>query len=171
MLTAEIRVPPNVKFEVDDIEKEWAYSSSFDFIHCRAMAAVIADWPRLTKQCFQLGLPLICMRNCLTFAIPRFTKPGGWVEFVDLDMRVYSSDGSLSDDSPLYKWNRDILRAARMMGREPNPGPLLSGFLHDAGFVSVKEEVYRVPIGTWPKDRNLVPAPLLHIRCQKSTIN
>jgi hypothetical protein len=55
MLTFEISVPPNVKFEVDDIEKPWAHSSPFDFIHCRGMAACIADWPYLAKQSFELG--------------------------------------------------------------------------------------------------------------------
>lgn len=103
-------------------------------------------------------------------SIYRFTKPGGWVEFVDLDMNVYSSDGSLSDDSPLRTWNLDIIKGAKMIGREPNPGPLLAGFLRDAGFVSVKEEVYRLPIGPWPKDNKLVRALLLHIRWQTSVI-
>jgi hypothetical protein len=58
----------------------------------------------------------------------------------------------------------DILKAAKMMGREPNPGPLLAGLVHDAGFVTVKEEVYRLPIGPWPKDNRLVRAFLLRIR-------
>jgi hypothetical protein len=66
MLTAGIRVPPNVRFEVDDIENEWTYSSPFDFIHCRAMAAVIANWPRLAKQCFQLGTHLISQRKSVS---------------------------------------------------------------------------------------------------------
>jgi hypothetical protein len=93
-------------------------------------------------------------------AIHSSTKPGGWVEFLDLDMSLYSSDGSLSDDDPLLKWNLEILNAARMIGREPNPGPLLAGLLRDAGFVQVKEEVYPLPIGTWPKDKDLVSALL-----------
>jgi hypothetical protein len=79
-------------------------------------------------------------------------------------MNVYSSDESLSDDNPLRTWNQDILKAAKSIGREPNPGPLLAGLLNDAGFVSVKEEVYRVPIGTWPRDKKLVRALLLRIR-------
>lgn len=98
-------------------------------------------------------------RPCL--AIHRHTKPGGWVEFVDLDMNLYSNDGSLSDDNPLSKWNKNILKAARMMGREPNPGPLLSGFLQDAGFASVKEQIYSLPVGTWAKDNSLVRASSL----------
>ncbi|KAJ4298850.1 hypothetical protein N0V90_004093 [Kalmusia sp. IMI 367209] len=28
-------VPPNVKFEVDDLEEEWVYSTKFDYIHVR----------------------------------------------------------------------------------------------------------------------------------------
>ena len=71
-------------------------------------------------------------------------------------MKIYASDGSLSEDNPLCQWNRDILKAANMIGREPNPGPFLAGFLRDAGFELVKEEVYRVPIGIWPKDKTMV---------------
>jgi hypothetical protein len=123
---------------------------------------------------FPVRYPLIHHKNLhLTYpflSIYRFTKPGGWVEFVDLDMKVYSSDDSLSDDNPLRKWNSDIIKGATMIGREPNPGPLLAGFLHDAGFVSVKEEVYRIPIGTWPRDKKLVRELLLRIRCRKSDL-
>ncbi|KAF0316929.1 methyltransferase domain-containing protein [Colletotrichum asianum] len=30
-------VPPNCRFEIDDIEKEWAWNTRFDFIFCRDM--------------------------------------------------------------------------------------------------------------------------------------
>ncbi|KAF4345853.1 hypothetical protein FBEOM_180 [Fusarium beomiforme] len=30
-------VPPNVKFEIDDIDEEWTYSLPFDYIHSRMM--------------------------------------------------------------------------------------------------------------------------------------
>jgi hypothetical protein len=99
--------------------------------------------------------------TCRYLATHRFTKPGGWVEFVDFDMTVYSSDESLSEDNPLRRWNTQVLNGARMIGREPNPGPLLAGLLRDAGFVSVKEEVLRLPIGTWPIDKKLVRKLLL----------
>ena len=46
-------VPPNVSFEVDDMEKEWCYSSSFDYIHCRYMAGAIRDWPKLMRQAYE----------------------------------------------------------------------------------------------------------------------
>ena len=48
------RVPPNVKFLVDDIESEWAYESNpFDFIHARYLLVSIKDFPKLIKQCYQ----------------------------------------------------------------------------------------------------------------------
>jgi trans-aconitate methyltransferase len=46
-------VPPNVRFEVDDLEDGWTFSFPFDYIHSRYMAGSIKDWPRLMNQCFE----------------------------------------------------------------------------------------------------------------------
>jgi hypothetical protein len=48
-----LRVPPNVRFEVDDVESEWAYDFKFDYIFSRYMAASIADWPQLVGRIYQ----------------------------------------------------------------------------------------------------------------------
>ena len=45
--------PPNVHFEVDDVEDRWTFNQPFDYIHCRYMTASIRDWPALVNQCFQ----------------------------------------------------------------------------------------------------------------------
>ena len=47
------RVPPNVHFEIDDIESPWAHAELFDFIHARALYAAIRDWPGLMKQVYE----------------------------------------------------------------------------------------------------------------------
>jgi len=47
------RVPPNVKFVVDDVEQDWAESQPYDYIHCRYMTGSIRDWPRLVRQCYK----------------------------------------------------------------------------------------------------------------------
>ena len=44
------RVPPNVHFEVDDVESDWTYPDPFDFIFCRYMCGAIADWPQLVRS-------------------------------------------------------------------------------------------------------------------------
>ena len=48
------RVPPNLKFLVDDIESDWAYENDpFDYIHARYLAVSIKDFGRLLKQCYR----------------------------------------------------------------------------------------------------------------------
>lgn len=47
------RVPPNVKFLVDDVEKDWVEPQPYDYIHCRYMAASIRDWPKLVQRCYE----------------------------------------------------------------------------------------------------------------------
>ena len=47
------RVPPNVRFEIDDVEAEWTYHEKFDYIHCRFMGNAIRNWPKLVHQCFE----------------------------------------------------------------------------------------------------------------------
>ncbi|KAH0538562.1 hypothetical protein FGG08_004850 [Glutinoglossum americanum] len=128
--SCEIRVPPNVAFQVDDIEDDWTYEAPFDYIHSRYLACAISDWPRNTK-------------------------PGGWVEFQDFDFKYYSVDGSLKDDMPLTKWDNLMIEASIASGREGCPGPRLKGFIEDAGFENVTEEVFPFPIGMWPKDKKL----------------
>jgi hypothetical protein len=47
------RVPPNVKFEIDDVESPWLHPMPFDYIMCRYMAASIKDWPKLVKNIYE----------------------------------------------------------------------------------------------------------------------
>ena len=51
---AACRVPPNVKFEIDDVESPWTHDSPFDYIFCRYMTACIQDWPKLVGSVFEL---------------------------------------------------------------------------------------------------------------------
>lgn len=46
-------VPPNVQFEIDDIEDEWEYGrNKFDFIYARNLLLAIRNWDRLVQQSF-----------------------------------------------------------------------------------------------------------------------
>lgn len=48
-------VPPNVSFQVDDLEEPWTFRESemFDFVYARMMTSSFADWPRFFEQSFQ----------------------------------------------------------------------------------------------------------------------
>lgn len=47
------RVPPNCRFELDDMERPWMWKeSSFDFIFCRDPLLAIRDFPKVIDQCY-----------------------------------------------------------------------------------------------------------------------
>ncbi|EOD50623.1 putative methyltransferase domain-containing protein [Neofusicoccum parvum UCRNP2] len=112
-------VPPNVKFEVDDIEGEWGYGEKFDYIFARYLCAAIQDWPKLMRQAYQN------------------VKPGGWVEFQDYDTMLYSEDGSFGEKHDTYKWITTFIEASTAWGRDPSPGKHLEERAKAAGFVNV----------------------------------
>ncbi|KAH7126142.1 S-adenosyl-L-methionine-dependent methyltransferase [Dactylonectria macrodidyma] len=127
-------VPPNVKFEVDDIESGWMHQTPFDFIFCRYMACCILDWPKLTESIYDN------------------LKPGGWAEFQDYDLQYYADDGSLKEEHSTLTWINTLLGAARTLKREPCPGPKQDEWVKAAGFQNVKHHVFKIPIGPWAKD-------------------
>lgn len=48
-----VRVPSNVKFEVDDIESPWINNLKYDYIFSRYMLVSISDWPRLVNNTYK----------------------------------------------------------------------------------------------------------------------
>lgn len=46
-------VPPNCKFEVDDIEKEWLWEEKFDLIFARSMIGSISSWETFFKKAYE----------------------------------------------------------------------------------------------------------------------
>ncbi|KAF2181082.1 S-adenosyl-L-methionine-dependent methyltransferase [Zopfia rhizophila CBS 207.26] len=131
-------VPPNVKFEVDDVENTWVYSSKFDYIHSRYMTCSLKDWPKLMRQAYQ------------------FTKPGGWVEFQDFDLIFYtSSNGEFKKGDPIDAWISRIASGLEKFGLEPHPGPKLENWVKEAGFINIEAKTLPIPTGTWPKDKKL----------------
>jgi trans-aconitate methyltransferase len=131
-------VPPNVKFEVDDIEDKWAYGAPHDFIFCRGLSFAVGDFPKLMKQAF------------------RNVRKGGWVEFQDFNVALYAEDGSYKATSDTAKYMHLLMDSARKAGKDPCPGPKLEGWIKDAGFVNVVHRKFKLPVGPWPKDKRQV---------------
>lgn len=129
-------VPPNVRFEVDDVEEEFTFSKPADFIHCRYFAGSIRDWPKFIRQCFGL------------------LKPGGWIEFKDWDVRPYNPAGELTiPDNYVKKWHDLILATCEdWVGATANPALLIPNICKEVGFVNMQDHVFEVPAGGWPKD-------------------
>jgi hypothetical protein len=150
-------VPPNVTFEVDDIEEAWRFSSSFDYIHGRYLAGAIKDWPRLMRQAYEYVLSAkFSAISFLLYLFPyRNLNPGGWVEFQDFTMKFYTVHGEFRVGCPLDKWTDEIIDGIKSIGLEPEPGPKLERWVREAGFVNVHHKVLAIPTGMWPRDKKM----------------
>lgn len=101
------------------------------------MSGSLKDWPRLMSQVFA------------------HTKPGGWVEFQDFDMRFYTHTGDFKTGDPLDKWCSELIEGLKSIGHEAEPGPKLKGWVEQAGFININHSLLPIPTGTWPKDKTL----------------
>ncbi|KAH0424592.1 methyltransferase domain-containing protein [Colletotrichum camelliae] len=129
-----VSVPPNVKFEVDDIEQPWAYSQLFDYVHIRGMTSSISDWPAFFEKVYN-GL-----------------APGGYIELFEGHARTQSDDESLTPEHAMWKWADKLDECCKILGRPFVHVPSLVPMLKEAGFVDVKIVPFKWPIGPWAKD-------------------
>lgn len=102
----------------------------------------------------QVEPPTLAERGFLTY-LGRYTKPGGWVEFQDWDVNVYSEDDSIKGTS-VEKYYSVVCGSFTKAGFIISPGPHLGEWLQEAGFEEIHVQKYRAPVGGWPKDKYYV---------------
>lgn len=121
-------VPPNCRFYVDDVESDWTFSpdQKFDFIHGRGMAGGIGDWSRLYRQAYE------------------HLVPGGWIEMQEYESQAQSDDGTLETTQFIREWQDVINDASKRVGKNFNEAESQKQRLIDAGFVDVKDDIYKV---------------------------
>lgn len=132
-------VPPNLKFVVDDCESEWPDDehASYDLVHGRSMSGSIANWSTLFGEAFQS------------------LKPGGWLEMQEFDVWFRSEEGELPADSKIMEWQQYLDQASLMFGKRLNIANQFKEKMIGVGFEDVRDDIIKVPIGAWPKDRRL----------------
>jgi len=129
-------IPPNCSFEVDDFNEPFTYSkASFDLVHGRALHASVKSWPDLCANAYKV------------------LKPGGWFETCDENIDIYAEDGTMPDDFPVKIWCEKVRRGCDLMGKTAVVQPHIEEWMQNAGFVNIKQKLYKVPIGTWPKNK------------------
>ena len=127
-------VPPNAKFEVDDFDQEWTYTTKFSLIHGRMISPFSADFPKLFQRCF----------NAI--------EDGGWFEMQDVYLPIMSDDGTL-EGTEFEKWINLFMEACHKIGRDPHwPAKYKDAFI-EAGFEGVTEKIFKWPTNSWPKDK------------------
>lgn len=137
-------VPPNVTFQIDDIEAEWTFppTKQFDLVHIRSLEASIVDWPLLYSRCF------------------RHTVPGtGYIQVISYDITTRSQTFSVNNDPDhVYKqWARLMFEAGDRMGKtfRQHEDHGIRKNLEAAGYVDIVEQKFKVPIGAWSADPKL----------------
>ncbi|KAI8218242.1 Secondary metabolism regulator LAE1 [Colletotrichum sp. SAR 10_77] len=127
-------VPPNVRFEIDDIEEPWTFSKPFDYIHSRMMTSSIANWQSYLQKCYD-GL-----------------EPGGYLELDEFDIFPDCDDDTFTGDLAISKALGLLAEAMAKIGRAFQSVPELRQMMVDIGFEDVHFKRYKWPINTWPKD-------------------
>ncbi len=119
--------PPNVFFELDDAQNEWAYSEPFDFIHMRNLSGAFSDW------------------NAIYATVSKFLKPGGSFEIVDCGLLHFKETPSSNTST----FNDAIRSAGDKSGRPLDLNHLTKPIFDNAGLSVVKSRVFDVPLGTY----------------------
>lgn len=122
-------IPPNLKFEMDDITQPWTYArNSFDYIHMRWLIGAIPDWTVLFREVYQT------------------LKPGGIFESKESSAIIQSDDGTVPYGSAMDQWGRVFIEAGRKFGRsfQPVEENLQLIAMEAAGFVDIK--VYNMKV-------------------------
>ncbi|CAH0045868.1 unnamed protein product [Clonostachys solani] len=126
--------PPNLRFELDDLEREWTFTSKFDYIHSQLMIGAFQDWPNFFKQSFDN------------------LEDSGYLEVADIDFVIKCDDTTLEKESALNVWHEKMHEGATLAGFPLDAISKVPDMMRDAGFVDVVAIPYPWPINTWPRD-------------------
>ena len=64
---------------------------------------------------------------------------------------IQCDDGTLTEDHAVYKWSKHMREAMTSIGQPLDFGRHYKRTMEGAGFVDVKEEIYKWAISPWPK--------------------
>jgi hypothetical protein len=120
------RVPHNCQFQIDDFELDWNFSFPFDFIHARSIEGSVRDYKKLFGQ---------ALENL---------KDGGWFEVADATVGVFCDDDTSERAPNLFKWRDKLIEASHIFNKHMGVSHNYKQWMIDAGFVNVKEKVYKV---------------------------
>lgn len=82
-------------------------------------------------------------------------KFGAWVETQDFSANVACDDGTMPDGWYLLQFWEEIRQAMSKINIDIQVGPRIGKIMEEAGFINVQKKSYKVPVGTWPKDKTL----------------
>lgn len=123
--------PPNVFFELDDAQNEWAYNEPFDFIHMRNLSGAFSNWSAIYAE------------------VSKNLRPGGSFEIADRGWIQFRKEVPNSNTSI---FNGAIRSAADKSGRPLGMDHLKKPMFDNAGLSVIKNRVFEIPLGTYDPD-------------------
>ncbi|POS69266.1 methyltransferase [Diaporthe helianthi] len=134
VIGVDLSPPPNVQFEIDDLEEAWNFSYPFDYIHSLMMTGAFRDWPNFYRQAFE---------NLNT---------NGWVEIQDIHFPLYCDDDTMRQDGSVKRWSDLMVEAGEKSGFDLCACGRAGDMMHEAGFVDIVRIPYKWPINEWPRE-------------------
>jgi SAM-dependent methyltransferase len=128
-------VPGNSKFIVHNAESDWNFEHKFDFIQGRMLLMGIHDWPAFFKKAWDN------------------LEPGGWLEVSNPEYPVSCDDNTTNSNSPLFIWSQKIREAVGKDGIDTLMVLNYRAMLEKQGFINIREEQFKWPVGSWPKGK------------------
>ncbi|KAF4126485.1 Methyltransferase domain [Geosmithia morbida] len=132
--------PPNCEFHVEDLEDEerpWTtiYSGA-DLIHIRSVIPILRDPQRLIHRSFEN------------------LRSGGWIECHEIVTELRSDDGTVTADHPLNAMYRQLKNGpfSARYGWSLEASGRIPEMMEAAGFVNIKVQHNKVPLGRWGAD-------------------
>lgn len=126
-----VSAPPNLFFEFDDAQNEWAYNDSFHFIHIRNLSGAFSNWGAIYAEVF------------------KNLRRGGLLEMADCGLIQFKKEMPNSNTSI---FNGAIQSAADKSGRPLNLDHLKKPMFGNAELSVIKTRVFEVPLGTYDPD-------------------
>ncbi|KAF4332988.1 hypothetical protein FBEOM_13207 [Fusarium beomiforme] len=126
-------VPTNLRFLIDDIDEEWEYGQSFDYIHSRMMVFSIKDWENYIRKIFK-HVP----------SHQSSAETGGM---------LVSDDGTLAPEHALSKWCSLLGEAFTKLGSTSIEFDRIRAIMEEVGFVDIVDTRFKWPTNPWPRDK------------------
>jgi hypothetical protein len=129
-------------------------TTSMSGLHCSPFET---EKHYIGRRCGEFSLTIFIHLAAGRADVSRHLKPGGYIEFQELDYWPRCDDETLTDETP-YAF-RDFLNflndGMRNFGADIYAVRSLPDELKSAGFDDVELTTHKCPLGLWPRDKRL----------------